>query len=230
MFFLIRYQGCWFVFDTGNNAMVAKDPNQCWGEEILKKLIPDMKEEEEFLKQLKKFGVVIKDIQGVIISHSHADHAGAIDHFRDTGIPICFQGKELEQVLKNLESGMKTYGPLDSDEIRRGLNLSLIDGVYDLFGNGEVVIFPTPGHTLGHQSLMIKRKSQGPLIFCADACYTMKNLEQEIPQGLTEDMNQHVLTLRSLKVMKMMGAEIIPGHDLAYFDKRPMAPDSIFTG
>ena len=42
--------------------------------------------------------------------------------------------------------------------------VKLIDGDYDIFGDGSLVLFSTPGHTPGHQSLLVKLRKTGPVI------------------------------------------------------------------
>lgn len=90
-FFLIKHGDSWVAVDTGNNAMVAKDPVGYWGEAVVKAYTPVMKDYEEFKVQTKKLGITPKDIKVVIESHGHLDHAGAIDNFRGTEVPIYFQ-------------------------------------------------------------------------------------------------------------------------------------------
>ena len=38
----------------------------------------------------------------------------------------------------------------------REFNFLELDGDYDLFGDGSVMIYSTPGHTIGHQSMKVK--------------------------------------------------------------------------
>ena len=42
----------------------------------------------ELSAQIKKTGHDIKDVKAVIIGHLHLDHAGGLDPFRNTGIPM----------------------------------------------------------------------------------------------------------------------------------------------
>jgi len=223
-FFVIKHGKDWVAFDTGDNAMVAKDPVAYWGEAVTKAYFPVMKDYEEFQVQIKKLGITPKDFKAVILSHGHLDHAGAIDNFKGTNVPIYLQEKELETIKKAVASGERTaYIPADFKDINE-LNIKTVEGVFDLFGDQTVVAFPTPGHTDGHQSLVVKPTGAKPLVLCADAMYTLENMQEAIPPGLAMNIPVATQALFTFKAMKYIGAEVVPSHDPAYWEKKPLAP------
>lgn len=223
-FFLIKHGNDWVAFDTGNNAMVAKDPVAYWGEAVTKAYFPVMKDYQEFHVQINKLGIKPKDIKAVILSHGHMDHAGAIDNFKGTDVPIYLQKAELEIIKKAVEEGKKTaYIPEDFKVIDE-LNIKTVDGVFDLFGDQTVVAFPTPGHTAGHQSLLVKPTEGKPLVLAADAMYTLENMQEAIPPGLAMDIPQALQALYVFKAMKLIGSEVVPSHDPDYWKEKPIAP------
>jgi N-acyl homoserine lactone hydrolase len=228
-FFLIKHGNDWVAFDTGNNAMVAKDPVGYWSEAVVKAYTPVMKDYEEFQVQIKKLGITPKDIKAVIISHGHLDHAGAIDNFKGLNVPIYLQKKELEEINKAIASGQKTAYIPDDFKVMKELNIKTIEGVFDVFGDQTMVAFPTPGHTPGHQSLMVKLGGGKNLILCADAGYTLENMMEAIPPGLAWDIPQSLEALYIFKVMKYLGADIVPSHDPDYWKNRPLAPKPFTT-
>ena len=150
-FFVIGHGKDWVAFDTGNNAMVAKDPVAYWGEPVTKAYYPVMKDFEEFQVQVNKLGLKPKDFKAVILSHGHLDHAGAIDNFKGTDVPIYLQQKELELIKEAVASGKRTAYIPDDFKVIGELNIKPINGVFDVFGDRTVVAFPTPGHTPGLQ-------------------------------------------------------------------------------
>lgn len=223
-FFLIKHGNDWVAFDTGNNALVAKDPVAYWGEAVTKAYFPVMKDYEEFHVQIEKLGLKPKDMKAVILSHGHLDHAGAIDNFKGTDVPIYLQKAELEIIKKAVEEGKKTaYIPEDFKVIDE-LNIKTVDGVFDLFGDQTVVAFPTPGHTGGHQSLLVKQTEGKPLVLAADAMYTLENMQEAIPPGLAMDIPQALQALYVFKAMKLIGSEVVPSHDPDYWKEKPIAP------
>lgn len=230
-FFMIRHGKDWVAFDTGNNAMVAKDPVGYWTAPIVKAYTPVMKDYEEFKVQIDKaLGIRPKEIKAVVLSHGHLDHAGAIDNFVGTNVPLYFQKKELatikDEMAKNKATGVTTaYIPGDFAKMNK-LNIKTVDGVYDLFGDKSVVLFPTPGHTPGHQSLMVKQSNGTIAILCADAEYTLENMNDAIPPGLAWDIPQSSQALNMFKVMQWMSSnvEVVPSHDPKYWSNKPLAP------
>jgi glyoxylase-like metal-dependent hydrolase (beta-lactamase superfamily II) len=224
MFFLISHGEDWVAFDTGNNVAVASDPAGHWSTDFVKIWSPVMKDSEEFQAQIKKLGISPKDLRAVIISHGHLDHAGSLGNFFGTSIPIYFQKREYDEILTSLASGEWTgYIPGDYKYIHE-LNIKPIEGVFDVFGDQTVVAFPTPGHTPGHQSLVVKL-GQRTLLLCGDASYTLENMSKAIPADRAWDFSQHVQMLHFFKVMSYLGVEIVPSHDPVYWRDKPLAPE-----
>jgi len=227
-FFLIRHGASWVAFDTGNNAAVAKDdPVKYWGAAVVKAYTPVMKPHEAFKIQIRKLGLRPKDIKCLILSHGHLDHAGGIEDFRGTNVPIYVQKKELEVINKSVASGKITaYIPADFKYMNE-LNIKPIEGTFDIFGDQTVVAFPTPGHTPGHQSLLVNPGTGKPWIFCADASYTLENMTARIAIGLYSDIQQVFENLDIFQTMQFMGAEIIPQHDPNYWRNKTFAPGKL---
>jgi len=223
-FFVIQHGKDWVAFDTGNNAMVAKDPVAYWSKAVTDAYFPVMKDYEEFKEQIKKLNLTPKDFKAVILSHGHLDHAGAIDNFLGTDVPIYLQQKEIDIINNAVESGKRTAYIPEDFKVMNKLNIKPIGGVFDVFGDGTIVAFPTPGHTEGHQSLLIKQSHGQSSVFAADAMYTIENMHEAIPPGLAWDIPQSLEALYVFKVMQMIGAHVVPSHDPQYWEKKPLGP------
>ncbi len=222
-FFLIKHGESWVAFDTGNNVRVARDPVGYWGHEFVRRFTPMMSEDEEFKTQIKRLGVTAKDINCVILSHGHRDHAGAIDSFRGMNVPIYMQKEEVTEISDAL-AGTQTAIFLEPFKQIRELSIQPIAGIFDVFGDQTVVAFPTRGHTIGCQSLMVRMSDGKTLILAGDAVYTMENLTKAIPPPTAWDHSRAIETLNFLRVMKHIGAEIVPSHDPEYWKDKSMAP------
>ncbi len=230
IFFVIKHGKDWIAYDTGNNAMVAKDPVNYWSEPVVKAYTPVMKDFEEFKVQIKKqLGLDPKDLKALILSHGHLDHAGAIDNLVGTGVPIYLQKAEMDNINAELakfkKTGVKTaYIPGDWEKMNK-LKFKTITGVFDVFGDKSVVVFPTPGHTPGHESLMVK--SDGNVfVMCGDAGYTLENIIEAIPPGLAWDVPYSLQGLYVFKVIKWSNpnVRVVPSHDPDYWKNAPLAP------
>jgi N-acyl homoserine lactone hydrolase len=223
-FFLIRHGASWIAYDTGNNAAVAVDPIGYWSQAVCDAYMPVMKPHEEFSIQIKKLGFRPKDLAGVVISHGHLDHCGALEDLAKTDVPVYFQKAELDEIKKQVASGKKSaYIPDDFKKMEE-VNVKPVDGFLDVFGDQSVLVFQTPGHTPGHQSMLVRTSEGQNLILAQDACYTLENMMASIPPGLAFDIPDAMVNIYHLKTMAIMGAHLIPPHDPDFWVGKPLAP------
>ena len=181
-FYVIRHGSSWVAYDSGNNAAVAVDPIKYWGEAVCNAYMPVMQPYEEFQIQLKKLGLKPQNLSAVIMSHGHLDHCGALEDLAGSDIPIYFQKAELDHIKEQVASGKRTaYIPADFDKMGQ-CNIRTLDGMLDVFGDQSVIVLPTPGHTPGHQSVLVRTSGGQNLILAQDACYTLeKHVRRHTP-------------------------------------------------
>jgi N-acyl homoserine lactone hydrolase len=75
--------------------------------------------------------------------------------------------------------------PYELHDFDHPLTYQLIDGDYDLFGDGQLVLISTYGHTPSHQSLWERDGQATPLLCTGDACYTQEHLDRDVlPQAI----------------------------------------------
>ena len=101
------------------------------------------------------------------------------------------------------------YNPEDFD---LGQELTQLDGEHDVFGDGSVVLVPTPGHTAGHQSLRVITET-GPVFLAADACYFRRSLDELAAPSFGFDLDQQRASMRLIAEMEHAGATLVFGHD-----------------
>ena len=227
-FLVIQHEKDWMAFDTGCNARAASDPAAHWGEAIAKAYVPVIKPGEEFREAIKLLRLTPRDFKAVVISHGHVDHAGAIDNFLGTSVPIYFQKAELREIRKVVDASTAgaAYCLGDFKHLNE-LNIREIEGVLDLFGDQTIMAFPTPGHTPGHQSLYVRPSKGKPFIYCADALYTLENMERFVPPALASDIPAAMQNIHWFKLEKLRGVTIVPCHDPGYWAKRAWAPSEL---
>ncbi len=98
-----------------------------------------------------------------------------------------------------------------------------LDGALDLFGDGDVVVFPTPGHTPGHQSLRV-RLASGSVVLAADCCYLKRTLDALHLPAEAYNRAQMLESLAELRRLRGEGARIFFGHDGEFWRTVPTAP------
>lgn len=101
-----------------------------------------------------------------------------------------------------------------------------MEGEHDLYGDGSVVLLPTPGHTPGHQSLRLRLEGE-ELVLCADACYFADWMDSEETPPYGFDKHQELASLRKLRSLRDAGSRLIFGHDGEQWAALPQAPRAI---
>jgi len=95
-----------------------------------------------------------------------------------------------------------------------------------VFGDGSVIILRTPGHTPGHQSILVKLAGKGPLIITGDAVHFHENLDSDGVPAFNFDRAQTLASLQRLKTMAAnLKGTIIIQHDARDVDKLPVFPE-----
>ena len=201
------------VYDTGNN--VAISDGNCtshWNEGFCGLLQPSQTRADVIDKQLEKVGFSAGDVKIVITSHSHLDHIGNIEMFPDAIHVI--QKKELYQAWwpeKFQRGGAHVVADYDD---ARDFTYFELNGDYDLFGDGSVVIVSTPGHTLGHQSVKVRMNDTGTVILTQDAVWIKENLEGH-PAGLNYSILDYTNSVNRIKMIRdIENAQIWMGHSI----------------
>jgi glyoxylase-like metal-dependent hydrolase (beta-lactamase superfamily II) len=208
------------VFDTGNNVEITKDCVAYWNEGTCNFLKPNQTRADTIDMQLKKQGYSADQVKVVVTSHSHLDHAGNLKMFPNA-IHV-FQKAELYQGWwPEKFQGRDGKGPfvIADMEGTRNYNFLELEGDYDLFGDGTIMILSTPGHTLGHQSMKVKMGSGRTILVSQDAIWMQENLDGH-PAGLNFSVQAYTKSVNRLKWMRdLEGADIFMAHDQDQYAK-----------
>ncbi len=168
--FLITHPAGNVLFDTGMDPRTITEPASVWGN-LLDQFTPEMRPEDHILRRLASVGVAPDDIGFVVLSHLHSDHAGGICLF--PGAEFIVQRAELETEVGERHQGCypepyrapRRDGTL-ADCVR---SVRLVNGDIDLLGDDTVRVISTPGHSPGHQSLLVRLDRTGDVVIAADA-------------------------------------------------------------
>jgi N-acyl homoserine lactone hydrolase len=220
--FLIEHPGAGRVLiDTGFHASIAVSPRSNLGRftSLIYKDI-DMRPEQSVEAQLRDKGSEASDVRAVIMTHLHPDHASAIVDFPDSTFLLsraewdaASEGGPRDGYVKSQFDHGFDYRLLDfdSDEANSfsGFGRSL-----DVFGDGSVRVVFTPGHTLGHLSVVLQTES-GEVLVAGDAIFMNRTLTDEHLPHMLADEHLFRRSLREIRqyVKETPGVVIIPGHD-----------------
>jgi len=216
--FLIRHPDGDMVWDAGIPDAINQMPD---GLEILGGLaiarVPvTMK------SQFEQLGLSTKDVEYLALSHAHFDHTGNVDQFSDSTLLI-YKSEHDFMFGAGVEAGVVDAGLV---EPLRSVKTNIIDGEHDVFGDGKVIIIPTPGHSPGHSVLLVKLKNKGSVMFSGDLFHLAESRERKIVPMINPDREQ---TLASMDVfnarVEKEGAKVIIQHDLSEYEALPKIPE-----
>ena len=165
--YLIKHAKGWLLWDTGvADAIAAMPAGQA----------PDVAGATHWRRpttlsaELEKLKVAPSDIKLLAVSHAHPDHIGNVE--------LLPQSMLLVQRTEYEWPGPK--GPRFKPEHP----VTQLAGDHDVFGDASVIIVPTPGHTPGHQSLLVRLPKTGAVVLSGDAVHFRSNWENRgVPAG-----------------------------------------------
>jgi glyoxylase-like metal-dependent hydrolase (beta-lactamase superfamily II) len=202
--FLIRAEDMNILFDAGMHCEVATHLKS-QGRPI------SVREEDCLPARLKEAaGLTLADIDMVILSHVHRDHTGWLGEFPKAEV-VCQKDDYTAAVIEPAPY----FNPLTPQKkySERPIWWRLIDGDQEIVPG--LTVFLTPGHTRGHQALLVQLPESGPMLLVGDAVLDLACLEKEIIPGIYDNRIDALRSLRKIKALaKVTGARVIPTHDM----------------
>lgn len=198
---LIQGNGQTILVDTGVPVVAAGDRAGLQREYGIDPawIVPHIAGDERVDVQLAKLGLQPTDLNLVINTHFHFDHAGGNALF--AGVPIAVQ--EAELAAQNHDSMSWWDAP--------GLQFRPVRGDWSPLPGVEML--HTPGHAPGHQSMLVRIGPQS-ILFTWDAVYTEEHW-RENKLGAVSDIPAARASMRRLRrIATEEGARVIFGHDI----------------
>jgi N-acyl homoserine lactone hydrolase len=162
---------------------------------------------------LAALGIKPADVHYIAISHVHPDHVGNVEQFTQSTLII--QKAEWDY---GLTLPLKPFRPEHKAQ--------LIEGDKDLFGDGCLTILSTPGHTPGHQSLLVRLRKTGYVVLSGDAVHFKSNWEHRRVPAFNIDKAQSAASMEKIaRVVADKHAQLWINHDKPSSDARRHAPE-----
>jgi glyoxylase-like metal-dependent hydrolase (beta-lactamase superfamily II) len=223
--FLVVHPRGRLLFDTGLHCETMTNMLGRYGEERARRFGVHSRPGDDVVSQLALLGLRPADVTCVANSHWHFDHCGANEAF--PGVPILVQRREMDAARSPAVLAQGRYRPSPPD-YDHPLRYEPVDGEHDVFGDGQVVLFPTYGHTPGHQSLLLRPDRDTRIVLAADACYTRENMDRDILPTVVWDEPEMAHSLRRLRDLRdRQGAATLYGHDPEQWATLPRAPSAL---
>jgi 4-pyridoxolactonase len=179
---------------------------------------------------LKLIGLEPKDIGVVVNSHFHFDHVGGNkffphakkfchkDEIKQAATPEPFEMlgySDLSFSAEAAEARGKAGQLLEGTTVENS-TFEGIEGDVEL-AKGVKLLF-TPGHAIGHYSLLVEFDGRRPILFTIDAAYTQQSLETLCQASFHIDPVKGVASMRRLGALaRDLDAELMYSHDARNF-------------
>ena len=174
------------------------------------------------LEQLAQLKITPEQVKFVGISHFHADHTGQLASLSNATLLI----------------GEREWAAITAPKPMAGANVagfaSWISGASkvepqaadkDVFGDGTVMVLRTPGHTPGHQTLLVRLKEKGAVILSGDLAHFHENYQNNGVPSFNYDRAETLASLDRIKqIERNLKATVIIQHDPRDIDKLPAFP------
>jgi N-acyl homoserine lactone hydrolase len=202
--YLIRHGTEWMLWDSGYADSLVEKPEGIVG--------PRSRalRSKTLVSQLAEIGVAPNQISRLAFSHFHGDHVGNADLFSTATLYI--QKPEYDAAF-GAEPAKYGFAPATYERLRASRIVKL-EGDFDVFGDGSVRILSTPGHTPGHQSLLVRLPVTGVVVLSGDAAHFEENFAQRRVPGFNFDKEQSVQSMDKLdRIVRSERAQLWINHD-----------------
>jgi glyoxylase-like metal-dependent hydrolase (beta-lactamase superfamily II) len=207
--YLIHHAQGWFLWDTGLPDLLAaapdgvKDANTGFVTKRAKTLA----------SELEALGVKASDIKAMAVSHTHPDHIGNVEEFPQAMLYV--QKAEYDWPNANGTPRFKPEHPVTK-----------LEGDHDVFSDGSVVIISTPGHTPGHQSLLVRLPKTGVIVLSGDAVHFKDNWDNRRVPGPNFNKEQTLASMQRIAdILAKEHGQLWINHDEPQTDAQKKPPE-----
>ena len=204
------------LVDTGFHPRATEDPRADFG--LPMSLMFASLRPEPFDRQLRERGIEPGEVERVVMTHLHVDHTSGMRLLDRARYHVARAEWEAATAPRAALKGFVAHH-LPAPE-----RVELIDfggephgpfaRTLDLLGDGSVRLVSTPGHTPGHQSVLV-RTAGGEVLLAGDAAYTRRNVREQVLPLLSADAGRHRRSLAELKAFADRNPHVplVPSHD-----------------
>ena len=208
------------LIDTGFHPSVVNGVEANMGRAARPLYLVRMQREQAVAKQLEARGIAATDVRTVVMTHLHVDCASGVSEFP----AATFVVDAREWAAASAGGWRQGYHARQFDhafdwrtidyDARAIDSFASFGQSFDLFGDGSVRLVSTPGHSAGHQSVLLRLRGREALL-TGDAAFTWRTLHDGAMPLVLDDEHRFRRSLGELALYRRLtpGALVIPGHD-----------------
>jgi glyoxylase-like metal-dependent hydrolase (beta-lactamase superfamily II) len=203
---LVKHREQWLLWDTGYPDAIADQP--------VDTAVGHATRAKKLIAQLGELNLNPSNIAFVAISHTHGDHVGNVDLFPASTLLI--QKAEVDWAFtEGKPAAFKKERPM-----------KLLTGDFDVFGDASATLLSPPGHTPGHQSLLVHLGNTGWVLLTGDAAHFKDNWDSDRVPSINSSAEQtHASHALLTKIIAEKKAALWINHDLPTFDSLKHSPE-----
>ncbi len=228
-FFAIDHRDGLVLFDTGLDPVISSDPRGYLGSALgvffLHRLFRwQIGPEDNVSDQLKHLGHDVGSVRTVVFSHLHFDHTGCIDQLLHARLlaprrewhALIEPKAERNWYLRQHVDRPGAHWTLFDMEPCDDPDLAAFGACFDVMGDRSIVLLPTPGHSVGSVSMLLRSAGMPPILLIADLAFDVDMVMADRLPGVGEDfeaMRASYARVRALRE-RLPGLVILPSHDM----------------
>ena len=218
--YLIKHASGWLLWDSGMSDTIAATPEGVTAASGLLTLYV----KKTLASQLEALGVAPSDIKRVAFSHFHSDHVGNANLF--TAATLYIQQAEYDAAF-GPDAAKFGFAPKFYDKLAGNKTVKL-NGDHDVFGDGSVMIISTPGHTPGHQCLLVHLPQTGAVVLSGDMVHFRDNWDHRRVPARNFNKEETTQSMeRVAKLLKDEHAQLWINHDKEQSAGIAHAPEAV---
>lgn len=171
--------------------------------------------------QLAEIGYAPSDITYLGLSHYHADHVANSNEFASSTWLV----RKVERDAMFADKPPALSDPKNYSELKNSKTIVLTTDEYDVFGDGKVIIKFAPGHTPGHQVLILDMAKTGKVMLAGDLYHYPEERKMKRVPTIEFDKEQSLASRAMIEAyVKKTNTQLWIEHDFAANAKLKKSP------
>lgn len=223
--FVVEHDAGPVLFDTGQAPESSRRdyfPGGLVGAVYRRQVRAAVPPGEDLASQLAAAGVSADELACAIVSHLHYDHAGNVERLGAVPVLVSeaeyalFDATSPEQhgvLVEHVRPAGVAYRPVGWTASTDPA-LADFEGAFDIHGDGSLVLLPTPGHSVGSMSLLVRAPGRPPLLMVGDVTYDSDLLFAGVVPDVGDRRVQRETAARiTALAQRLPGLTVLPAHD-----------------